>query len=318
MEDIIGNCERSDKVIMCVFQKEVGDSGTLHWQGYTEFINAVRVKTVQALLNEEKAHCEMCKGSRVKNVVYCTKEKERVDDATGGPWYWPSEQYVDAKCKLKVGKRTDIESLRDSIMEGKSELDCWLEHANSMARYSNMFGRVRVLQRPPVWPNKEVVLLYGPPGSGKTRFVEDKYNGKYWTNPIGTGFKWFDGLDRDEIVCFDDFGGAASHVRVDSMLRLLDRLPVRVGVKGSFRYFNPRVIYITSNMHPRLWWPWVNREVHYAALARRFTGVRIFSVGKPTEDVDVKKFFTDWSDWCDDPNYDDGEPARRVPFRSRR
>lgn len=54
------------------FSKEVGDSGTPHLQGYVEFINKKRPKS---LLSIDRIHWEKAKGSKKDNLSYITKDE---------------------------------------------------------------------------------------------------------------------------------------------------------------------------------------------------------------------------------------------------
>jgi len=82
-------------------------------------------------------------------------------------------------------------------------------------------------------------------------------------------------------VLIDDFSGAASHIRLQNLLRITDRYPMSVPVKGGFVNWAAQRIYITTNIHPRAWYDWSTREEQYTALVRRFTTVVYF--GAPSE-----------------------------------
>lgn len=69
---------------------------------------------------------------------------------------------------------------------------------------------------------------------------------------------------------FDDFGG--SEFKLTYLLKLMDRYPMRVPVKGSFVNWVPKKIYITSNYSPKEWFPNAKDE-HVKALFRRFKKV---------------------------------------------
>lgn len=287
----------SGKVIMCVFQLERSESKLMHWQGYIEFKNGVRMNSVKVLFGA-KAHCEIAKGTRSKCIVYCTKDDTHVD----GPWYFPDEETVRSMMVIKAGTRSDIVGLRDAVREGMSEYDCWSEYPIVMAKYSRLYGRVKGLRRPHAVP-REVYILFGEPGTGKTRFVEDEFGGTddLWVVPIG-GQQWYDGYDGHKVVLIDDFNGASSKRRLDDLLRLLDRYVSRVPVKGGYRWFNPRRIYITTNFHPYMWYKWVGREEQYRALARRIGGVKHFvDKNVEPEEIDPQLFFEGWADYCDGP-----------------
>jgi hypothetical protein len=117
-----------------------------------------------------------------------------------------------------------------------------------------------------------VIVYWGRTGSGKTRAVMDNIpneNSIY----IHPGGQWFDGYDRHEIVLFDDFGG--SEFKLTYLLKLLDRYPMRVPVKGGFVSWVPREIYITSNLDPKNWYSNAHHE-HVDALFRRFSFIYHF------------------------------------------
>lgn len=106
----------------------------------------------------------------------------------------------------------------------------------------------------------EVVWLYGPTGSGKTsmarkyfEFLQGSGDSEI-TNYIRTPgpIKWWDGYEGDLYTVIDDFrrnqlrdvGGFAY------LLRLLDRYPVRVEIKGGSVPFVAHYIVITCPRHP--------------------------------------------------------------------
>jgi hypothetical protein len=59
----------------CVIGKEIGESGTPHLQGYLEFKDKKRPKSV---FNCDRIHWEKAKGSAADNLSYCSKDGEVV------------------------------------------------------------------------------------------------------------------------------------------------------------------------------------------------------------------------------------------------
>jgi len=59
-------------------------------------------------------------------------------------------------------------------------------------------------------------------------------------------------------------------------LQLLDIYLLDVEVKGSYRPLLAKRIVVTTNIHPRLWYDYENREEQYNALMRRFTKIWYF------------------------------------------
>lgn len=94
------------------------------------------------------------------------------------------------------------------------------------------------------------MILWGAPGTGKTRHVYDYHNHeKIYKHDGGS---WFDGYQAHDVVLFDDFTG--SDFKLTYLLKLCDRYPMRVPIKGDFVQFVPRVIYFTSNKDPKEWY----------------------------------------------------------------
>jgi len=75
--------------------------------------------------------------------------------------------------------------------------------------------------------------------------------------------KMLSSTSLEEVSCATNLGIDICH-----MLRWLDRYPVRVEIKGSSRPLCARKIWITSNIHPRQWYPEIDGET-LAALMRR-------------------------------------------------
>lgn len=164
------------------------------------------------------------------------------------------------------GTRTDLEILQIELNGqtpvneiAQNHFGTYLKYRRSIHAYRNLHARQRN------W-TCSVVVYWGRTGSGKTRAVFDN-NEVVWVYP-GSG--WFDGYDQQEIVLFDDFSGA--DFRLPYLLKLLDRYPMQVPIKGDFVAWVPQEIYITSNLDPRTWFPNAHQE-HVDALFRRFTNI---------------------------------------------
>ncbi len=99
-----------------------------------------------------------------------------------------------------------------------------------------------------------VLVLWGPTGSGKSRFARDTSNiiSNYWLDKNnGTGATWFDGYYGQPLLVIDEFYG---WVPRDFILRVIDRYPMRVQTKGGSMNFRSKTVIITSNLHPEHWW----------------------------------------------------------------
>jgi len=70
----------SDHFSYCVFQREAGDEGTVHLQGYVEFNKKLRITQIAALLAPlNGAHWEKRRGTRQQARDYCMKDDTRLE-----------------------------------------------------------------------------------------------------------------------------------------------------------------------------------------------------------------------------------------------
>lgn len=274
---------------MFVFQLEIGENRTEHYQGYFELANAKSISAIKRILGGS-IHLEKRMGSRAQAIDYSMKNKTAVD----GPWFFPDRKFVLDAAVCKQGKRTDLLEFKNAIVKGSTQHELWENFTSSMAKYPRMYNSVSNLYRPDHTP-VEIILCIGEPGSGKSRWAYEEYP-NCWTTPIGGG-NWYNGYDRDDEVLLDDFSGASSHISVPDLLRLLDRYSVKVPVKGDFCWWCPKTIVITTNIHPRSWYEWGTRASSYLALQRRITRVTFFSKEEAQRDVDRDWFFEQPSGW---------------------
>jgi len=285
MADVHGH--PTHKVRYLVFQLEKGDNGTLHWQGYVEFMRSVRFGIVQVLM-KGKAHLEPRRGTRSQARMYCMKTDSRED----GPWEvgdWRSGGQ---------GTRNDLVAVADEIERGATEATiashfpvCYIKYHSGLNKLICL--NVKERTEPPT-----VILCYGPTGTGKTKYCYDTWPELY-RKPCES--RWFDKYQSQQVLLIDDFGGRASKMSLLYLLQLLDRYPIIVEAKGRYISMQATTIVITTNSHPRLWYDYSRREESYRALARRVHLVYYFKkFGDSHLCISNSSFFSDWSEYCDE------------------
>ncbi len=267
-----------DRMDYLVYQLEQGESETPHYQGYIHFKQVKSLNQLKKL--NVRTHWENAHGTAKQNQTYCTKVP-RLD----GPW-----EYGDMPIQ---GKRTDLNEYRDAIMAGKRKRDLVEDFFPQFAKYTHMYDVIHLSCIKPIRKQRSVTLLYGEPGTGKTSYVHDLWKDEIFFDspPQTSGSLWFDGYDQHELCLIDDFAGASSHVTLTTLLRMLDDYPVKLQVKGSFVWFNPDIVFITTNIHPRNWYSYGDRETHYVALKRRINMVLEFRLHQDTITCDLDSFF---------------------------
>ncbi|AFN42891.1 putative viral replication protein [Acartia tonsa copepod circovirus] len=219
-----------------VGQLERGDNGTLHIQGYYHHRVMKSFNQMKKLI--PNAHWEIAKGSPKQNRDYCTKEDTRVPD---------TRPFEEGECPHQ-GTRFDLRQCADVLANGGSLLDL---PGEMVIRYHRGFSAYRSLFHKRRQEAPTVLWIYGPTGSGKSRFASTLRDECYWKPPG----KWFDGYDQEPLVILDDYRSEWAEWGVfGQLLRLLDRYPLMVEYKGGSVQFCSELIVITCDRPPSELW----------------------------------------------------------------
>lgn len=262
-----------------VFQRERGENGTIHLQGYIELSKPKHFNALKRAI-DPAAHLERRRGTPQQASEYCQKEDTRI----AGPYVYGEPGWRNS------GKRTDLEQAIETLKSGglKRVRD---EHPGTYVRYHRGLASLANATLADRHTPPNVHLLYGEPGCGKTRYFYDNYPEGDRTSLAAGGGNWFDGYDGEAAVLLDDFSGRMSKWPLDLLLRMLDRYAIRVPIKGGFVKWSPDHIIITSNYHPSQWYDWTERRPQWKALSRRITKVSTF------DDEGRSEFGPNTPDW---------------------
>lgn len=141
--------------------------------------------------------------------------------------------------------------------------------ADVYIRYYGNIRKIGIENAVPVGIEKSVKVLWGPTGTGKSRSSwQEAGLDAYPKDPCT---KFWDGYRGQSHVVIDEFRGVLG---ISHLLRWLDRYPVLVEVKGSSVVLKASHIWITSNIHPRDWYPDCD-PLTIEALLRRLTIVHV-------------------------------------------
>lgn len=203
-------------------------TGTLHLQGYVRLTNPKSLTAVKALISPT-AHLEVAKGSAEQNRVYCIK----------------SDDFFEVGTCPTQGKRSDLEKVKELIdtNPSTSTLSLYEEAFAPMVRYSRSILTYRALKTPPRRSKTVVLWLYGATGTGKSRHAYDAFPDAYSKSVDN---KWWDGYDNHATVILDDL--RPEHFSFNFLLKLFDRYPLSVEVKGGTAQFIATTIVVTTHI----------------------------------------------------------------------
>ena len=201
---------------------EVGESGTRHIQGYVIFKRAYRLSQLKKL--DPRAHWDLPHTVDPEN--YCMK---------GGDY-----EQIDNRAQ---GKRNDLKTACEVVKT--HGLDRMIDELPHMyVKYHSGFDKL-VQRKGPRTEKPIVIWIYGETGVGKTRCVFER-EPNIWIS--GKNLRWWQGYCNQEAVLFDDF--RSDFCTYHELLRILDRYPYQVEVKGGSVEFTSKRIYITSPYSP--------------------------------------------------------------------
>ncbi len=246
----------------CVWQLERGELGTLHIQGYIIFHNPRTFNGLKRIF--PRANIKPRRFSHEKTYEYHTKEHTRVE----GP-------FERGDPPRGQGNRSDIIELVELLHAGKfNERQISEQCTSQFLRYGTGIRRYLHLQMRPRSGPCTIRVFWGPTGSGKTKMAYeearelctlrawDEATSIYWHSPeMG---KWWDGYAGQPIVIMDDYNGGTW--KRTSLLRVIDRYPIRVQCKLGSYQLSAKYFWFTSNDNPEFWY-----HRHWPALKRRLT-----------------------------------------------
>lgn len=206
-----------------IYGIEVGESGTPHIQGYVEFSNGVGLKRVVQLIGKH-GHYEPRRGTQEQAIKYCKKDENFTEQGTKSNDNGVRKDWFAINHNVKIGM-----PIRNQIEEGYNCLQC-IQHIEKISKYLEPVRN----HMPRVW------WLWGPSGSGKSKYAFETFPDAYWVDT----FQWWDGYDGHSAVIIDDY--RFDFCKFNELLRLLDRYPYKVPIKGGYRQFVAKDIIITT------------------------------------------------------------------------
>lgn len=206
-----------------VYGHEVGQEGTPHLQGHIVFKTAKRLSGLKKI--NERIHWS-----------------ETIDEEASANYCMKDKNYF-TKDNRKQGKRSDLTEAIETL-RAKGMQQVKTDHPETYVRFYrgleqlSMDDSIRNFKPYVEW-------IFGSTGTGKTRYVYERET-DLWIS--GRDLRFWNGYQNQEATLFDDFRG--DFCTFHELLRILDRYPMTVDVKGGYRNLNSKRMYITSCYPP--------------------------------------------------------------------
>lgn len=228
-------------------QREIGAGGFQHWQ----FVFACKAKTSLAGLTKTfpGAHCELTRSAAANEYV------NKLDTSV------PDTQFEFGAKPICRNSKPDWESIW--IAAQRRDLLAIPASIRVLSfRSLTSIGATYAIA-PPV--KRNAVVFTGCTGSGKSYRAWSEAGPEAYPKDPRT--KWWTGYQSQTNVVIDEFRGG---IDISHFLRWTDDYSVLVETKGSATPLLANRIWITSNLHPRDWYPELD-PVTAEALMRRLT-----------------------------------------------
>lgn len=245
-----------------IYEKEMGESGNEHWQGFCQLYNPISGNSLCRYLGlPSHLHWELpISDLASRNYCHPTDHKLCKEPKKGIIFADTSFEYgvFDA---VGQGRRTDVTAMKEDIKKGASLYDIFDKYPDLYFRHNRSIKDALSLaiakNTRRTWKTHVTVFWNTDPngGNGKTRKCWDEAGGPenkdvfiMTRNMKG----WWDGYRGQPYVIIDDFRIAAWDR--DELVTLFDRYPMPVNVKGGSVEWLATHIWISTNEDPETWW----------------------------------------------------------------
>lgn len=226
-------------------QLEEGAGGFRHWQLVVHFARSVRMAAVKRHF-AASAHCELTRSAAAESYVW--KQDTRI-----------GEPFEIGSRPMQRSREKDWDQIWESAKAGNIDA---IPPDVRIRSYANL-RRIQSDHMEPQPQERIIFVFCGRTGTGKSKRAWEEAG--WHAFPKIPSTKFWDGYRQHEHVVIDEFRG---QIGIEHLLRWFDRYPVSVEIKGSCLPLLATKIWVTSNLHPRDWYPSLDEETRDALLRR--------------------------------------------------
>ncbi|MGP5049764.1 hypothetical protein [Glutamicibacter ardleyensis] len=258
----VGQLEEGSK------KKDGSEQGYRHWQIYLEHENAIRFSALRKSF--PRGHFEMRKTTAAICVAYCTKNETRIGEIL---------QHGHIDLSTSQGQRTDLEELRQAIIDGQRYEELILSDARALRNFSSL-KEIQSQVDAEHWGSTtradlEAHYLWGGTGVGKTSAIYAKHGLHYRTvhsidDYRRTAHPW-DSYGAQPVLLMDEF---ESNWSTQFMRKVLQPYPQQLPARYRNTFAAWETVWVVSN-EPYSWqWKDEDASSHARqAVRRRFTSI---------------------------------------------
>ena len=226
-----------DKIRYIIYGREsCPTTGREHYQGFGIANRTCRVPKFQLWTGIGKSHCEPRGGARDTARDYCR----------GGGWFGSGSKrkWKDLNEEVFEWGKFDGFTKEDLFKQPIGYLK--REYPEFYCRYHN--GLEKLQDKGPKFREVEIHIRWGPPRTGKTRYVMEMDDVYKWDHP----YRWFDGYEGESILLIDDY--KKDDINRGMLLHILEGYRQMLPIKGSHTFAKWTKVYITTNFDPEGNW----------------------------------------------------------------
>ncbi len=278
-------------VLYWCMSDEIGiKGGTYHTHIFIACANGVRFSTVKNRF--PKANIEFAKGTSQQNKDYIFKEGEKWETSKKKETNLPNthEEWGEMPIE-RPGRKCELTEIYDLIKQGCSNYDI-LEQCPEIMPLIDKIDKIRMTIKQEEFKNTirniETVYIWGETGTGKTRYIMDKY-GYENVYRITDKNHPFDGYSYQDVITFEEFCG---QFKIQDMLNYLDIYPLELPARYNNKVACYTKVFLTSNMDLLDLYPDVRRRQTktWAAFIRRIHKVIVFGKNGCIKEYTAKEY----------------------------
>lgn len=259
-------------IYFCLSDEIGGKEHTYHTHIFCVFENPKLFSTIKNKFPE--AHIETARGSCSANRDYVFKQgkwKDTEKESTSIPG---TQMEYGELPEERACPKPELALLYELIKEGKSNAEILEEYPEYMFDITHI-DRCRLILRQEefknTWRNLEVIYIYGKTGTGKSRFVMEKY-GYENVFRVTDYVHPFDTYNGEDVLMMEEFNSA---IRMQDLLNYLDGYPLKLPARYSDKIACFTKVYFTTNLPLNDQYPNVKQDTPqvWAAFLRRINKV---------------------------------------------